>query len=342
MELIMSLASYRDVMLPAIETELQRVISDLDHIHTKPFHEMLTYHMGWTGDGAGTDAAGKRLRPILLLLTHAAIRVKEWENALPAAVAIELIHNFSLVHDDIQDNSDTRRGRLTIWKKWGMPQAINVGDALFICAQKAILGLNNYFSSDLVKQAQTVFQNACMSICTGQFLDISFEQRMDLSVEDYWVMITGKTAALLAACTEIGALLAGAEKATQEIYRNYGHYLGLAFQVQDDFLGIWGDSALTGKSTSSDLVAGKKSYPILLAIQKQGKFADRWSAGKISQEEAPLLAEQLSKEGIKQLTVETVDKMTELALESLRLASPRGDGGDELVSLTHTLLQRKS
>src|SRR5512139_3375822 len=134
-------------LLSQIEIELQRQVSRLDSARTKPFHEMLTYHMGWTGEGAGPEATGKRIRPVMLLLCTAACRsassgTEMWQPALPAAAALELVHNFSLVHDDIQDNSDKRRGRTTVWVKWGMPMGINVGDALFVMSNQAIIDLN--------------------------------------------------------------------------------------------------------------------------------------------------------------------------------------------------------
>ena len=124
--------------LPQIEQELQKQVARLDQPRTKPFHEMLTYHMGWTGAGAGPEATGKRIRPVLVLLCAAACGA-EWQRALPAAAAIELVHNFSLVHDDIQDNSPKRRGRDTAWVKWGAPMAINEGDALFESAQRPLV-----------------------------------------------------------------------------------------------------------------------------------------------------------------------------------------------------------
>src|SRR6187401_3751858 len=128
------------ILLSQIEQELQKQISRLDSPRTQAFHEMLTYHMGWTGEGAGPEATGKRIRPLLVLLCTAASG-GAWEPALPAAAAVELVHNFSLVHDDIQDNSEKRRGRPTAWVKWGAPMAINVGDALFVIANQAITDL---------------------------------------------------------------------------------------------------------------------------------------------------------------------------------------------------------
>src|SRR5687767_9717520 len=217
-------------LLSAIESELQRQISRFDTPRTKPFHEMLTYHMGWTGEGAGPEATGKRIRPLLVLLSTAACGA-DWQSALPAAAAVELLHNFSLVHDDIQDNSDKRRGRPTAWVKWGMPQAINAGDGLFVLSNLAITDLIAHHPAETVVKAAQILHNTCLELTRGQYLDISYEKRTDLAVEDYWPMISGKTAALLAGCCEIGALLGAADEPTQEAYRSFGHYLGLAFQV---------------------------------------------------------------------------------------------------------------
>jgi len=133
----MNLKQHIEIMLPAIEKELQDQVARLDTERTLPFHEMLTYHMGWTGDGAGKEATGKRIRPLMVLL--AASSGADWKNALPAAAAVEMVHNFSLVHDDVQDNSDKRRGRFTVWKKWGVPMAINVADAWFVLANRTFL-----------------------------------------------------------------------------------------------------------------------------------------------------------------------------------------------------------
>ncbi len=205
-----------------------------------------------------------------------------WLHAKSAAAAIELIHNFSLVHDDIQDNSDKRRGRNTVWVKWGAPMAINVGDALFVIANQAILDLAKHYPAEIVVKASSILNNSCLDLTRGQFLDMSYEERKDLDIEDYWPMIGGKTSALLSACTHIGALLGNAGEAEQEAYRQFGYHLGLAFQVQDDILGIWGDEALTGKSAASDLVEGKNSLPVLYALGKHGKFSERWKQGPIT------------------------------------------------------------
>ena len=326
-------------LLPAIEAELQKQVSRLDAPRTKDFHAMLTYHMGWTGEGAGSEATGKRIRPILVLLTTAACGA-DWKSALPAAAAIELVHNFSLVHDDIQDNSPTRRGRKTVWTKWGAPMAINVGDALFVMSSQAIVDLKKDYPAETVLKAAEILHNTCLDLTRGQYLDMSFEERSDLGVEDYWHMISGKTSALIAACCHIGALLGGADEEKQEVYRSFGHYLGLAFQVQDDILGIWGDEKVTGKSVASDLVEGKNSLPVLAGLDKKGKFAERWAQGPIKAEEVGEVARLLASEGGLLAAQEAAKQMTDLALMNLRESDPQGEAGKALFTLTNRLLGR--
>jgi geranylgeranyl diphosphate synthase type I len=326
-------------LLSSIESELQKQVSRFDTPRTKPFHEMLTYHMGWTGEGAGPEATGKRIRPLLVLLSTSACGA-DWQPALPAAAAIELVHNFSLVHDDIQDNSDKRRGRPTTWVKWGMPMAINVGDTLFVMSNQAIIDIKKSYPAETVVKAAEILHNTCLELTRGQFLDMSYEERNDLSVEDYWPMIAGKTAALLSGCCHIGALLGGADEAQQDAYRAFGHYLGLAFQVQDDILGIWGDEALTGKSAASDLIEGKNSLPVLAGLGANGRFAARWKQGPIRASEVQELARVLASEGGYETATDAAKQMTDLALMSLREADPQGEAGDALFELADRLMKR--
>jgi geranylgeranyl diphosphate synthase type I len=332
-------------LLSHIELELQKQVSRLDAPRTKSFHEMLTYHMGWTGEGAGSEATGKRIRPLLVLLTCQASSGAEggdetWQSALPAAAAVELVHNFSLVHDDIQDNSPRRRGRDTAWVKWGAPMAINVGDALFVISSQAIMDLKSNFPAEVVVSAAEILHNTCLDLTRGQFLDMSYEERKDLGVEDYWPMISGKTAALISGCCHLGALLGGADEEKQDAYRSFGQYLGLAFQVQDDILGIWGDEKVTGKSVASDLVEGKNSFPVLAALDKKGKFAGRWARGPIGPEEVEEVSRLLATEGGLLAAQEAAKQMTDLALTSLRAADPQGEAGEALFGLANKLLNR--
>jgi geranylgeranyl diphosphate synthase type I len=327
--------------LPSIEKEIQRQISRLNEPLTSSLHEMLTYHLGWSGENADPKTRGKRIRPLFLLLSCSACG-GDWKPALPAAAAVELVHNFSLIHDDIQDNSEKRRGRDTVWAKWGIPQAINAGDALFILSSQALFDLVPDFSHEIVSRAANILNSACLNLTRGQFLDIYYEKKSDLSLEGYWSMVSGKTAALLSACCALGSLLGNCDQATLDAYGSFGHYLGLAYQVHDDYLGIWGESRLTGKSSHSDLVSGKNSLPILYGLGKGGPFARRWAEAPIRADEVADLSEQLAAEGARLFVQETADQMTDMAMQSLRIANPKGKAGEQLIELAKNLLNRDS
>ena len=265
----MSLKQFSEMMLPLIEEKLQKTVALSGGAGLEEMHGMLAYHMGWEGEGAGPEARGKRIRPLIVLLCAAAAG-GDWRNALPGAAAVELVHNFSLVHDDIQDNSPTRRGRATVWSLWGVAQGLNVGDTLFSLAQISLLDLAESVSPEAALIASRTLHHACLALTQGQYLDLSYEGRQDLGVDDYWPMVKGKTAALLCSSTYIGALAAKASEKICCEYQDFGENLGLAFQVLDDILGIWGDAALLGKSTASDLVSGKKSLPVLYGLEQDG------------------------------------------------------------------------
>jgi geranylgeranyl diphosphate synthase type I len=334
-------------MFNAIEKDLQQQVAQLDHKHTLEYFNMLTYHMGWTGDGSGVEATGKRLRPLLVLLSKASIlanekeEIGEWESAVPAASAIELIHNFSLIHDDIQDRSEKRRGRNTVWTKWGIPQGINAGDGLFVLANLSVFKMSGKHPSDRINRVSELIQKTCLDLTRGQFMDISYETRTDLTVENYWPMISGKTAALISCCTAIGAILAGTDESTIEAFQSYGQYLGLAFQVQDDILGIWGKEEKTGKSIASDLIERKKSLPVLISLEKKGDFFERWQKGAFKPEEIRELSELLVRDGTLLKATEIAEQMTDLAINNLRMANPRGVAGQILFDMTDKLLNRE-
>jgi geranylgeranyl diphosphate synthase type I len=337
----LTLANYIEIMLPAVEIELERALSPVQITELAGLYQIFAYHLGWEGEGAGPEARGKRIRPLLLLLTTAAAG-GNWESALPAAAAVELIHNFSLIHDDIEDNSPLRRGRPTVWHKWGIAQAINAGDAMFTLAHLSILRLEDTCSLGSVLQAAQILQDTCLRLTQGQHLDISYETRGDLTLDAYWRMVSGKTAALLSACTELGALVANATEECRDGYRDFGHALGLAFQAQDDLLGIWGNSALTGKSAEGDLLAGKKSLPVLFGLSQKASFFHRWGQGGILEKEVPALAKLLKAEGAYEYTQEAVNKLTQQALQALQRAHPQGDAGEALFTLAEKLLARQS
>lgn len=328
-------------MHAAIDIELHRVVDQPFQPGYEEMHRILAYHLGWEGEGAGPEARGKRIRPLLVLLTAAAAG-GTWENALPAAAAVELLHNFSLIHDDIQDQSDLRRGRPTVWKLWGIAQAINAGDALFTLAYLALHDLSNTPARSTALAAGRVFGQACFALTQGQYLDLHYQARGDLSLEAYWPMVSGKTAALLSACTELGARVAGAPEEIIAAYARFAHKLGLAFQALDDLLGIWGNEALTGKSSASDLLTGKKSLPVLYGLAQGGAFAARWSQGFRTIENLPELVALLEASGAHQYTQLQADELTDQALQALEAAHPQGEAGQLLETLAFQLLKRKT
>jgi geranylgeranyl diphosphate synthase type I len=329
-------------MLNGIEMALQ---NHVNCVQNKPemagLHEMMAYHLGWIGEGAGAEARGKRIRPLIVSLCHAACE-GDWKNSLPAATAVELIHNFSLIHDDIEDNSNLRRGRPTVWKIWGIPQAINTGDALFTLAHLALWDIKKNTDSQTALECTKVLQEDCLSLTQGQYLDIAYEKRIDLSIDSYWQMVGGKTAALLASCCELGALTAQATDLRRRYFRDFGWNLGLAFQALDDILGIWGELSKTGKSAESDLVTGKKSLPILYGISQKKTFYERWPEGKVEAFELETAAQVLISEGAREYTQTLADMYTEKALFALDTAKPSGEAGKALYDLARMLLQRQN
>lgn len=244
------------------------------------FDRMIRYHLGWVdAEGQPIQAyAGKQLRPLLLLLSTEAAG-GEWRRALPAAIAIELLHNFSLVHDDIEDNSPQRRGRPTLWTIWGAPNAINAGDLLFGLAHLSLWQLAAHgIDAETILRVAVVYEKMCLQLTRGQHLDMQFEQAASVSVEEYLDMIAGKSAALVSAAMHIGAILAGLADEQAAAYAAFGRYLGLAFQIQDDILGIWGDPAITGKSAATDIQSKKKSLPVLYGLKHDPGLATLYAS----------------------------------------------------------------
>jgi geranylgeranyl diphosphate synthase type I len=325
---------------PEIEKELKDVIQESVSEEYPVLREMLSYHMGWEGEGAGQQVQGKRIRPMLLLLSVDAAG-GNWRQSLPAAAGVELLHNFSLIHDDVEDNGELRHGRPTLWVKWGVPQAINAGDLMFTVSNLAILKLRQSFRAAVVLQAQELFQQTCVKLTQGQYLDMWHEHLDDLPLDAYWSMVAGKTAALLACCTGMGALLGGADSAMCAKYGQFGHLLGMAFQAQDDLLGIWGNEEVIGKSTSSDLYTKKKTLPVIFGLQQNGKFAERWLSGDVRLEEVSELAVLLEQEGARRYTEQVAFDLTAKARKALEEVLGGHQTGKALQQLTNRLIGRQ-
>ncbi len=230
---------------------------------------MVRYHLGdadvdLTPLPPGAVDKGKRMRPAIALLCAGAAG-GDPAVAAPLGAALELLHNFTLIHDDIQDHSPTRRHRETVWHIWGIGQGINAGDALFAAAHLPLFRLPELgVPSDMALRLVRDFDRMTIAIVEGQTLDIGFEGRNDVTPADYLGMISGKTAAIVRFAARSGAILGGADDQAATHFEAFGEALGIGFQVQDDLLGIWGTTAQTGKAPADDIRRRKQSLPILL------------------------------------------------------------------------------
>ena len=257
----------RDTLLNA---EIDLALADLDGAAPLLGH-MIRFHLGMvdtTGEPVDPDIQrvlqGKRLRPAIAMLSAQTIGGNA-AVAAPLAAAIELLHNFTLIHDDIQDRSPNRRHRAAVWRVWGDAQAINAGDALFAAAQLALLrtpvsDAAPHAMIDLLRD----FNRTTIEIVQGQVLDMGFEGRTNVTPDDYVKMIRLKTAAIVRFAAAGGALVAGADSDTVQRYAQFGEALGIGFQIRDDLLGIWGEDRDTGKTRGDDIRRRKQSLPLLL------------------------------------------------------------------------------
>ncbi|MBN1138534.1 MAG: polyprenyl synthetase family protein [Anaerolineae bacterium] len=271
----MSLADASERFLPLIESDLQQAL-EVPHPDLAAYYGMMHYHQGWVdemlqpavakGGPPRTGGTGKRLRPLLCLLACEAAG-GDPRQAIPAGSAIELIHSFSLIHDDIEDSSPLRRGRRAVWNVWGVPHAINVGDGMFVLARLALHRLvDRGVPVQRCRAAGLAFDQACLALCEGQFFDMSFEGRPTVDLDQYLWMIRHKTATLLAASTQLGAMIATGDAGLIAHFFAFGLNLGIFFQIQDDVLGAWGDEQVTGKSIATDIRNRKKTLPIVYAL----------------------------------------------------------------------------
>ena len=247
------LAQSRDLVEPALRAAVGTLGGELERV--------AAYHLGWTdAEGRPTSGGGKGVRPALALLSAEAVGADP-AVAVPGATAVELIHNFSLLHDDIIDGDTERRHRPTVWALYGVGSAVIAGDALFALALRLLLDQGQ---AGLAAAADLTRATAMM--IEGQADDMAFESRLDVTVDECLTMESRKTGALLSCASSIGAVLGGGPDDAIAALRDYGHQLGVAFQAVDDLLGIWGDPARTGKSRWSDMDGGKKSLPITAAL----------------------------------------------------------------------------
>ena len=329
---------------PELEAELKYVVGRA----SLPLYDMMRYHMGWIDEFGHTqdNIAGKRLRPILCLLACHVLG-GQWRQALPVAASVELVHNFSLIHDDIQDSSTERRGRPTVWYIWGQPQAINAGDAMHALALSSLLRLEDIGvpHSTMVRAAR-VLGEASLRLSEGQYRDLSYESHMGISIDDYFAMISGKTAALFSSSLEIGAVMATDKESRISHMRTFGHALGMTFQVHDDILSIWGDESTTGKSSASDIQMKKKTLPVIYALEK-AKGADRERLRQIYQKEiidrsdVEIVLQVLNRLNARGFAQEMSKTYFDKAMSELHPLDISQQGKEELETIATFLLERQ-
>jgi geranylgeranyl diphosphate synthase type I len=331
-----ALARARALLDPALRAWVGRL--------PDPVARVASYHFGWTDSAGRPDngPAGKALRPALVLSCAEAVGGSA-EAALAPAVAVELVHNFSLLHDDILDRDTTRRHRPTAWTVFGSPAALLAGDALLIHASRVLC------DQPVWPHAGTGIRwlsEATIALIEGEHTDVSFEERAHVSLTECLAMTEGKTAALLSCSCALGALWGGGSPEQTETLRRFGRHLGMAFQLADDLLGIWGDPAVTGKPAGADLASRKKSLPVVAALDSGTPAGRRLAelyagSGEEGDEtEVALLAELVAEAGGRSWAEATAEEELRLALDCLRAAHPADPAASSLAALARLACRR--
>ena len=310
-------------------------------------NRMIRYHLGWEdAEGRPQDVGGKGLRPTLCLLACEAAG-GEWRQALPAAAAVELVHNFSLIHDDIQDRDTERHHRPTVWSLWGEAQAINAGDALLALARPIVLRLaDEGVPAPAVIEAARVLDESTLEMVAGQTLDIAFEKQSDVDLPVYMQMIRQKTGALFNCALRLGVLAANGNTELAERMGRVGRTLGTAFQVHDDVLGVWGDESKTGKAAGADVYRRKKSLPVVYALS-EAKDAMRdelraiYEKTALHADDVARVRQYLEEVGARGYCEQQASELKESAVAELGslelLPGPR----EEIVQMAEFLLERE-
>ena len=327
-----------------IETEIKSLVLEEGF----PLYRMMGYHMGWLdeyGEAAEVES-GKRIRPTLSLLACEALG-GDVKAALPAAAAVELVHNFSLIHDDIQDGNSERHNRPTVWWVWGPAQAINAGDGMHALARLALLRQTGEgMSPERTLKAVGLLDQACLRLCEGQYLDLTYQERVDISQDAYFKMVEGKTAALISCAAELGAVMSSAEEPVVQAMAQFGAKLGTAFQIRDDILDLWGQQD-TGKPLAGDILNKKKSLPIVYAIEN-ASGAERRTLGDVyfkrvmEPEDIDKIIEVLGTLGAREFCQAKADALCNEAIQSLKDAGMTSQQTEGFEALARFMVTRES
>ena len=329
-----SLAQAKELVTPALRTAIEELHPQLRLVSS--------YHFGWL-EPDGTPAAGnggKSVRPALSLLSAEAAGASA-EIGLPGAVAVELIHNFSILHDDVMDRDRERRHRPTAWSLFGEPTAILAGDALFTLASDVLLAAPSEAAG--VRALRRLTRDTA-ALIWGQAEDLSFEERPDVTLEECLSMCAGKTGALLSCASSIGAILAEAPDPVVDALSCYGWHLGIAFQAVDDLLGIWGSPETTGKPAANDLRQRKKSLPVAAALQSSEHAADLrvlLRREELSESDVERAVSVLEAAGARDTVRAIADRELRRALEALRRERVEEGAQQELAAIARFVVERE-
>jgi geranylgeranyl diphosphate synthase type I len=286
---------------------------------------------------------GKRFRPTMCLLTYHALS-GVYDKALPVASAVELIHNFSLIHDDIEDMDAERRHKPTVWKLWGIPHAINAGDGMHVMANLAALRLEELNVTDSkIVQVMKILNRAIITLCEGQYLDMSFEDSLDITTDMYVEMIARKTAALIETSAMGGAVLATSDEKIINHFGSFGRKIGLAFQIIDDIIGIW--ETKTGKPKASDIRNKKKTLPVLYAFEqasqeKKKLLLEKYQKEHLDDHDINQVMEVLEGVGAHEYCKKVAKQYEDEALQELEKTNLDGSAIQELKTLARFLVKR--
>lgn len=324
----------RQRLMSLLEHEIDVALGALDG-EAPLVQTMARYHLGLTNSsGEPTEPAtreavqGKRIRPLVAMLVAEAVGGRA-EDAAPAAAAIELLHNFTLIHDDIQDRSPNRRHRPTVWRVWGNAQAINAGDALFAASHLALLRTQAADPAAMTS-LMAAFNHCTIDIVRGQVLDIENEGRPGVTPDDYLRMIRGKTAAILRFSAWAGAVVAGASETVAGRLGDVGEAIGMGFQIRDDMLGIWSPAEETGKDAADDIRRRKQSLPILIlrdrcSEEDRERISSLYGLEEIGPDGVSEMLALLEKHDVEALTTAYVDDAHDRAIQALDEVLPDQD-----------------
>ena len=286
---------------------------------------------------------GKRLRPILTLMTCQAFRGNIHE-AMNAALALEFFHNSTLVHDDVIDHADLRRGKPTVHRKWGEETAVLCGDTMFAIAARLMAKVG----PEHLPATMNVFIDTATRVFEGQQMDLDFKFLTDVETDEYMAMARLKTADLLGAACRLGAIIAGASPANEQAIYNAGVNMGLAFQLQDDLLDVWGDPAVFGKDTGGDIMNNNKTFLLISAISLADDITKtelrRWlnDPYALREQKVPAVTAIYERLGLKQLTVNKIEQYNAEAVKLVKSTGMSPDDADRFISLIHSLTSRNA